>query len=549
MDKLDIKLWTLASKGQIVPDRSLLKTPEQIEMIKKSAELNTAVLDHVAAHIHAGMSTAEIDKLVYDFTTEHGGIPAPLNYEGFPKSVCTSINNVICHGIPSENEILIDGDIINVDVSTILNGYFSDASRMFTIGDVSPEAERIVRVTKECVELGLKAAKPWGHLGDIAYAINSHAQENGYSVVEEIGGHGIGLEFHEDPFVSYVTPKGSEMVLVPGMMFTIEPMINQGSPEFYVDEDNGWTVYTDDDGLSAQIEYMVLIKEDGVEVLTKVLPELIKKAQEKNNVNDEGYFNEIGNVYRKIVVDKLLNADHLWTIYCDSTGYPYMVDDDIVVLYDYTNHARVEEQLGKYGYDISYGIEDKDSMQYEIAHLYRNGCRNIRFTDGKDNELIVSREEIGTYDQYIREDFVTNPGLQNALIKFFQEYRKPGDSTAKAAILRDKEAELKKAIRNADYMVPCTKEETDEEVSISHPYVDITDKVSHKEGEKILALPVFTDGLEMEKCYAGKHEDMLYTYMELLKTVKELGASGIVINPLGVSYYVPVDIMKQLITM
>ena len=165
MDKLDIKLWTLASKGQIVPDRSLLKTPEQIEMIKKSAALNTAVLDHVAAHIHAGMSTAEIDKLVYDFTTEHGGIPAPLNYEGFPKSVCTSINNVICHGIPSEHEILIDGDIINVDVSTILNGYFSDASRMFTIGEVSPEAERIVRVTKECVELGLKAAKPWGHLG------------------------------------------------------------------------------------------------------------------------------------------------------------------------------------------------------------------------------------------------------------------------------------------------------------------------------------------------------------------------------------------------
>ena len=262
MDKLDIKLWTLASKGQIVPDRSLLKTPEQIEMIKKSATLNTAVLDHVAAHIHAGMSTAEIDKLVYDFTTEHGGIPAPLNYEGFPKSVCTSINNVICHGIPSEHEILIDGDIINVDVSTILNGYFSDASRMFTIGEVSPEAERIVRVTKECVELGLKAAKPWGHLGDIAYAINSHAQENGYSVVEEIGGHGIGLEFHEEPFVSYVTPKGSEMVLVPGMMFTIEPMINQGSPEFYVDEDNGWTVYTDDDGLSAQIEYMVLIKEE-----------------------------------------------------------------------------------------------------------------------------------------------------------------------------------------------------------------------------------------------------------------------------------------------
>lgn len=269
MDRLDIKLWNLASKGQIVPVRSLLKTPEQIAEIRKSADLNTAVLDHVAAHIKAGMSTAEIDKLVYDFTTEHGGIPAPLNYEGFPKSVCTSINNVICHGIPSEDEILQDGDIINVDVSTILNGYYSDASRMFAIGNLDERSEKIMRVTKECVELGLKAAKPWGHLGDIAHAINSHAQANGYSVVEEIGGHGIGLEFHEEPFVSYVTKKGTEMVLVPGMMFTIEPMVNEGTPEFFVDEDNGWTVYTLDDGLSAQIEYMVLVTEKGVEVLTK----------------------------------------------------------------------------------------------------------------------------------------------------------------------------------------------------------------------------------------------------------------------------------------
>ena len=269
MDRLDVKLWALAEKGQIVPDRSLLKTPEQIAEIRKSADLNTAVLDHVAAHIKAGMSTAQIDKLVYDFTTEHGGIPAPLGYEGFPKSVCTSINNVVCHGIPSENEILVEGDIINVDVSTILIGYYSDASRMFKIGNVSERAERIVRVTQEGVERGLKAAKPWGHLGDIAYAINTHAKKNGYSVVEEIGGHGIGLEFHEEPFVSYVTPKGSEMVLVPGMMFTIEPMINEGTPEFYVDEDNGWTVYTDDDGLSAQVEYMVLVKEKSVEVLTK----------------------------------------------------------------------------------------------------------------------------------------------------------------------------------------------------------------------------------------------------------------------------------------
>ena len=269
MDKLDIKLWKLAAKGEIVPKRSLLKTPSQIEAIKKSAALNTAVLDHVSSHIHEGMCTEEIDRLVYDFTTEHGGIPAPLNYDGFPKSVCTSLNNVICHGIPSEYEILQEGDILNVDVSTILNGYYSDASRMFTIGDISPEAERLVRVTQECVDLGLKAARPWGHLGDIAYAINSHAKKHGYSVVEDIGGHGIGLDFHEEPFVSYVTPKGSEMVLVPGMMFTIEPMVNEGSPDFFVDEDDDWTVYTIDDGLSAQVEYMVLVTETGIEVLSK----------------------------------------------------------------------------------------------------------------------------------------------------------------------------------------------------------------------------------------------------------------------------------------
>lgn len=266
---IEEKMALHAARGEIVPGRKLLKTPFQIEKIKESAALNTAVLDAVAEQIHIGMSTEEIDRIVYDVTTKHGGIPAPLNYQGFPKSVCTSLNNEVCHGIPDENIILEEGDIINVDVSTILNGYFSDASRMFKMGKISERAERLIKVTEECVELGLAAAKPWGHLGDIADAINSHAQANGYSVVEDIGGHGIGLQFHEDPFVSYVTPKGSEMLLVPGMMFTIEPMVNEGSPDFFVDEENDWTVYTIDDGLSAQIEYMVLVREDGIEVLTK----------------------------------------------------------------------------------------------------------------------------------------------------------------------------------------------------------------------------------------------------------------------------------------
>lgn len=268
-EQLYDRLLELGTQGEIVPDKSLLKTPKQIDAIKKSAALNTAILDHVAQHLCAGMSTADIDRLVFDYTTKHGGTPAPLGYEGFPKSVCTSLNNEICHGIPDENVILQEGDIINVDVSTILDGYYSDASRMFAIGQVSERANELLRVTKECMELGLAAAKPWGHLGDIAHAINSHAQKHGYSVVEDIGGHGIGLEFHEEPFVSYVAPKGTEMVLVPGMMFTIEPMINEGSPDFIIDEDNGWTVYTEDGGLSAQMEYMVLVTETGIEVLTK----------------------------------------------------------------------------------------------------------------------------------------------------------------------------------------------------------------------------------------------------------------------------------------
>ena len=266
---IEEKIKLYRRQGHIVPPRKIIKNAEQIEGIRESAKINTAVLDHVAANIREGMSTEDINTLVYDFTVAHGAIPAPLNYEGFPKSVCTSINEEVCHGIPDKNIILRSGDIINVDVSTIYNGYFSDASRMFMIGKVSERAEKLVHVTQECVELGLAQAKPWNHLGDIADAINTHAKENGYSVVEEIGGHGVGLEFHEEPWVSYVTPKGSEMLLVPGMIFTIEPMINEGSPEFFVDEDNDWTVYTEDDGLSAQVEYMVRITDDGAVVMTK----------------------------------------------------------------------------------------------------------------------------------------------------------------------------------------------------------------------------------------------------------------------------------------
>ena len=265
----DKKIEMYRKKFHKVPPRSIIKNEEQLQGMRESSKINIAVLDYVAENIKVGMTTQEIDEMVYEKTTAMGGIPAPLNYEGFPKSVCTSINNEVCHGIPSSNIVLADGDIVNVDCSTILNGYFSDSSRMFCLGNVAPEHKKLVDVAKECVELGLAQVKPWGHLGDVADAISKHAKENGYSVVREVGGHGIGLEFHEEPWVSYVTPKGSEMLLVPGMIFTIEPMINEGSPEFFVDEDNDWTVYTEDDGLSAQIEYMVRITEDGAVVMTK----------------------------------------------------------------------------------------------------------------------------------------------------------------------------------------------------------------------------------------------------------------------------------------
>lgn len=264
----DEKIEEYKSQGHIVPEHSIIKTYEQIKKIKESAKINIAVLDYVSEHIKAGISTAEIDKWVNEITLNMGGVPATLNYEGYPKSVCTSINNVVCHGIPSENIILKDGDIVNVDVSTNLNGYFSDSSRMFCIGNVSEENKRLVEVAKQSLEVGLNAVKPWGFLGDMGQAINDFVKSNGYSVVREVGGHGIGLEFHEEPWVSYVSEKGTEMLMVPGMIFTIEPMINMGSEQIYVDETDGWTIYTKDGKPSAQWEIQVLVTEDGYEIIS-----------------------------------------------------------------------------------------------------------------------------------------------------------------------------------------------------------------------------------------------------------------------------------------
>ena len=263
----DAKLEDYSLKGAIVPSRELIKNKQQIQAIRESAKINIAVLDYIGQNIRAGITTQQIDKWVYKQTILRGAIPATLNYEGFPKSVCTSINDEVCHGIPSPDIILKNGDIINVDVSTNYNGYFSDSSRMFCIGDVSPERKRLVEISRQCLTKGLEQVKPWGFLGDVGQAIHDFAKENGYSVVREIGGHGIGLEFHEEPFVSYVSQKGTEMLMVPGMIFTIEPMINMGSEEIFIDEENDWVVYTADGLPSAQWEIQVLVTDDGHEVL------------------------------------------------------------------------------------------------------------------------------------------------------------------------------------------------------------------------------------------------------------------------------------------
>lgn len=263
----DERIAFAAARGQIVPPREIIKNEKQIAGIRESCKINIAVLDEIEGKIHAGMDTAQIDQIVHELTTKLGGVPAPLHYQGYPYSVCTSVNDQVCHGFPSKEVILREGDIINVDVSTILNGYFSDSSRMFCIGEVSPEKKRLVQVTKECVELGLKEVKPWGNLGDMGQAVHDHAFANGYTVVREIGGHGVGLAFHEQPWVGYNSKRGEEMLMAPGMIFTIEPMVNMGGADIFIDDKNEWEVYTKDGMPSAQWEIMVLVTEEGHEVL------------------------------------------------------------------------------------------------------------------------------------------------------------------------------------------------------------------------------------------------------------------------------------------
>jgi methionyl aminopeptidase len=245
----------------------IIKTEEQIEGIRKSSRLTRDILDMLTERIVAGITTDEIDRLAHEYTLAHGAVPAPLNYKGFPKSVCTSINNVVCHGIP-DGTVLREGDILNVDVTTILNGYYGDSSRMFMIGEVSEEARALVEVARQCLYLGIEQVKPGNTLGDIGHAIQQHAEGHGYSIVRDFIGHGTGVQFHEPPQVRHFGKPGTGVTLVPQMTFTIEPMINVGGYEVEVLADR-WTAVTVDGSLSAQWEHTVLVTRDGVEVLTE----------------------------------------------------------------------------------------------------------------------------------------------------------------------------------------------------------------------------------------------------------------------------------------
>jgi methionyl aminopeptidase len=270
LTEFDKRILALQDRGKEVPSRQLIRTAEEIEGIRRSGVVNTGVLDEVGRQIHAGMNTLEIDEICMEYCRKYGATPACLGYEGFPKSVCTSINEVVCHGIPKKEDVLEEGDIINVDFTTILDGYYADASRMFIIGKTSPEKEQLVRVAKECLEIGAEAAKPWGFVGDIGYAIERHAKKYHYGVVRDLCGHGVGMKFHEEPDVPHFGKKGHGMLLVQGMVFTIEPMINMGSWKVFIDENDpfGWEVISDDELPSAQWEHTFLMTEHGVEILS-----------------------------------------------------------------------------------------------------------------------------------------------------------------------------------------------------------------------------------------------------------------------------------------
>lgn len=246
----------------------VIKTAQQIEGIRKSSQLAASTLAYIAPFVVEGVTTEYLDDLILKYITDHGARSATIGYMGYQKASCISPNDVVCHGIPSDKVILKNADIVNIDVTTILDGYYGDTSAMFLVGEVSEEARKLVDAAKHCLHLGIQEVKPGNHFGDIGFVIARYAQSKGYSVVYQFCGHGVGLNFHEDPQVEHIARKGSGPIMQPGMIFTIEPMINMGKAKVKIDAKDGWTARTIDGKLSAQFEHTVLVTETGHEILT-----------------------------------------------------------------------------------------------------------------------------------------------------------------------------------------------------------------------------------------------------------------------------------------
>jgi methionyl aminopeptidase len=247
-----------------------IKTPDDILKMRGAGRLAAEVLEMIGEHVKPGVSTGELDRICHDYiVNQQQAIPAPLNYNGFPKSICTSVNHVVCHGIPSDSKILKNGDILNIDITVIKDGFHGDTSKMFLVGDVAPHAKRLVRITQECLYKAIDLVRPGARLGDIGHVIQTYAESHNYSVVREYCGHGIGRIFHEDPQVLHYGKPGTGIELLEGMTFTIEPMINLGSRHTKLSKADGWTVTTKDRRLSAQWEHTLAVTADGCEVLTR----------------------------------------------------------------------------------------------------------------------------------------------------------------------------------------------------------------------------------------------------------------------------------------
>jgi len=248
----------------------IIKTPEQIEGIRESSRLAAQTLDYAGRFVKEGVTTGFIDQKIEEFILNNNALPAPKGYNGFPKASCISLNEVVCHGIPSDKIVIKNGDILNIDITTILNGFYGDTSRMFTVGKISQIAGNLIEVSRHCLDLGIKQVYPGNYFGNIGFVINRYAKSRGFSVVYDFCGHGVGLQFHEEPQVDHTSRKNRGSIMKPGMIFTIEPMINEGKPATRIDRTDGWTARTIDNKLSAQFEHTILVTFSGYEVLTDI---------------------------------------------------------------------------------------------------------------------------------------------------------------------------------------------------------------------------------------------------------------------------------------